>query len=130
MPKHSDKGFINQLLLCVTLLFFTGGSAGLGTVWLRHKISETAAGIQRQEQRMREIGRRLAEADAAIEEAQNPELLKQRNRELGLGLAPVTEEQVVRVGQDMELRLAAKRNASLFGDSVAMLRFSLESGTN
>lgn len=127
MKNTDSSAFVNQLLVYTMVLICTSGSAGLGVVWLRHQISTTAGLIQRDEQRIRELERRLAETAAAIEEEQSPEALKQRNQQWSLGLAPVREEQVVRVAQDTELRLASKRNQGLFSDGPTLVKFSLAS---
>lgn len=123
MKQSSTAAFVNQLLVYTLVLICTSGSAGLGVVWLRHQISTTAGLIQRQEQRIRDVERRLAESSAAIEAEQSPELLVQRNEQWGLGLAPVKEDHVVRVAQDPERRLASKRNRGLFGDGAVLVKF-------
>lgn len=121
----SSSAFVHQLLIYTLVLMCTGGSAGVGVVWLRHKISTTAASIQRDEQRIREIERRLAETAVAIEEEQTPTVLEQRNRQWGLGLVKVTDAQVVRVKEDPKVLLASKRNEGLFNDGGTLVKFQL-----
>ncbi len=127
MKNSTTSAFVNQLLVYTLVLICTSGSAGLGVVWLRHQMSATAGLVQREEQRIRELERRIAETSAAIEEEQSPAVLAQRNQQWALGLVPVREEQVLRVSQDPELRLASKRNQGLFTDGPTFVKFQLAS---
>lgn len=123
MNKSDTSAFVNQLLVWTLVLICTSGSAGLGVVWLRHQISATASMIQRDEQRIRDVERRLAESAAAIEEEQSPDVLKQRNQQWRLGLGPVREQQVVRVAADTEALLARKRNQGIYTEDTTVAKF-------
>jgi hypothetical protein len=125
MKKSDSNAFVTQVLLYTLAMFCTSGSVGLGVVWLRHQISVTANRITQNEARARDIERRLYEIGTAIETEQGPEALKRRNEQWSLGLVPVREEQVSRVSQNVELRLAAKRNQGLFTDGATMVNFNL-----
>ncbi|HWA09701.1 MAG TPA: hypothetical protein VG838_09645 [Opitutaceae bacterium] len=120
------SAFVNQLLVYTLVMICFSGSVGLGTVWLRHQISLTANRSKQIEARIAEVERNWAEKKAAVETEQGPDMLKQRNAELHLGLVPPTEPQVSRVSQDPGLLLAAKHNRDLFADpEIKLTRFRL-----
>ncbi|MSU24731.1 MAG: hypothetical protein EXS32_13030 [Opitutus sp.] len=113
MKKSDTHGYVNQLLayLLVTICF--GGSIGLGTVWMRHQISVTANHNRLLESGIVALERRLAEATTAIESEQTSDVLRRRNTEWSLGLAPATELQVVSVTEDPGQHLANRRSREL-----------------
>lgn len=115
MLKNDRHAFVNQLLVYTLVMICFTGSIGLGTVWLRNQIAQTANSIKSFENRTAEIERRLAETSAMVATEQSPEALVRRNAEWHLGLAaPDFRTQIVRIGEDPEERLAAKRNRELF----------------
>lgn len=125
MKKTDSHAFVTQMMVYTLLMFCTSGSIGLGVVWLRNQISVTANRITSNEAKIRDIERRLYETGTAIETEQGPEALKRRNEQWNLGLVPVKEEQVSRVSQNVELRLAAKRNQGLFTDGATLVNFNI-----
>jgi len=104
----------------VYLLVLTGfnGSVWLGTVWLRHQISETAHFTKQTESRLVAVERRLAETTARLAGEMSPETLQAKNHELQLGLVRPAELHIVRVEGSPEQRLAAKRNFEIFTEEV------------
>lgn len=116
--KNNSHAFINQLLVCLLVTFCFSGSIGLGTVWMRHQISLTANANKALEQRIAEVERALAETATFLETEQSTVVLRRRNEDLKLGLVAPTEAQFVRVTQDPDRHLAAKRNRALFDDSA------------
>jgi hypothetical protein len=110
MNRTRNDAFVNQLLVYTLVMICFSGSVGLGTVWLRHQISLTANRSKLIEARIAEVERNWAEKKAAVETAQGPDVLKQRNAEWHLGLVPPKEEQVSRVSQNPAVLLAAKNN--------------------
>lgn len=130
MKSSGKHAFVNQLFVYMLVGFCLTGSAGLGTVWLRHQISITANHTRRLEVRLAEAERRLAEVVTNVAAEQSPDALERRNREMQLGLVMPREPQVVRVAESPERRLAAKRNADIFTDetAVAPVRFVLTGG--
>ncbi|HEX2853177.1 MAG TPA: hypothetical protein VHO24_08065 [Opitutaceae bacterium] len=116
--KNNSHAFINQLLVCLLVTFCFSGSIGLGTVWMRHQISLTANANKALEQRIAEVERHLAETATFIETEQSNDVLRARNTQLRLGLVAPCEAQFVRVTQDPDRHLAAKRNRGLFDDSA------------
>jgi hypothetical protein len=126
MNKTHTHAFVNQLLVYTLVMICFSGSVGLGTVWLRHQISLTADHNKKIETRIAELERHLAETKAAVETAQGPDILKQRNAEWHLGLVAPTEPQVDRVAEDPGRRLIAKHNQGLYADTVLVpVRFTL-----
>jgi hypothetical protein len=110
MNRTRNDAFVNQLLVYTLVMICFSGSVGLGTVWLRHQISLTANRSKVIEARIAEVERHWGEKKAAVETAQGPDMLKQRNAEWHLGLVPPKEVQVTRVSQDATQLLAAKNN--------------------
>ncbi len=122
MNKSDTSAFVNQMLVYTLVMICFSGSIGLGTVWMRQQIAQTAKSIQQVEASTEEIERRLAETTSVIAEEQSAESLNRRNTQWKLGLVQPTEQQVVRVGEQPERRLNAKRNAELFSDTQSLLK--------
>jgi hypothetical protein len=125
MKKSDTHAFVNQLLVYTLGLICFSGSVGMGTVWLRHRISESANAARVMESRIREVERHIDEYKAEIVAAQNPAVLEQLNRQWQLGLQRATPAQVVHVGADPVQTLAAKRNREIFTDSPAAVSVRL-----
>jgi hypothetical protein len=124
--KRNSHAFVNQLLVCLLVAFCFSGSIGLGTVWMRHQISITANTNKSLEARIAEVERRLAETATVMETEQSNDLLRRRNSELRLGLVAPQETQFVRLNEDPDRHLAAKRNRGLFNDNptLPVVRFT------
>jgi hypothetical protein len=118
MKTFSSHGFVNQLLVYTLVMIGFSGSIGLGTVWMRHQISMTANSTKQLAARIAEVERRLAETTTAAETERDPDVLLRRNAAWKLGLTPPNQAQIVHVGEDPVMRLAAKRNRGLFGDAA------------
>jgi len=114
MKRNDTHAFVNQLLVCLLVTICLGGSVGLGTVWMRHQISVTANANRLLVARIAEVERHLAETTALVATEQGLDVLRRRNAEWHLGLAPVNEAQVARVSDDPVMRLAERRNRDLF----------------
>jgi hypothetical protein len=128
MQKNDRHAFVNQLLVYTLVMICFTGSIGLGTVWLRNQMAQTANNIKSFEYRTAELNRRLAETTAMIAAEQSPETLIRRNAEWRLGLAaPDYRTQIVRISENPEERLAAKRNREIFAPqaSVQPVKFIL-----
>ena len=118
-PAHA---FVNRLIALTLLFLVFSGSVGLGAVWLRQEISQTANRSRSLETKMANVERRLDEVNAEVAAALNPDVLLQQNQAMRLGLVSPREMQVVRVSESPELRLASKRNREIF--SLASASFS------
>jgi diphthamide biosynthesis methyltransferase len=119
MKNSQTHGFVNQLLVCTLVIVCFSGSVGLGTVWMRQQMAQTANSIKQNQSRAIEVERRLDEARALITAEQSPDMLLQRNEEWKLGLVMPREVQVTRVRENAEQRLARKNQAERFASSPA-----------
>jgi hypothetical protein len=129
MKISSAQGFVNQLLVYTLVMIGFSGSIGLGTVWMRHQISLTANATKVLDARIAEIERHLAETTAAAEAERDPDALLRRNAEWHLGLVPPGQPQIVHVGGDPVLRLAAKQRATqLIGDRALTVSLPIATG--
>lgn len=131
MKPSSPHAFINQLLAYTIMMICVTGTVGLGTVWLRHQISETANATKGMERDIAAIERQIAESGARLAAEQSPEMLELKNEVMALGLVPPQDIQIVRIDESPEERLAAKRNIEIFAEEAAggtvAVRFSLNS---
>jgi hypothetical protein len=123
--KKNAHAFANQLFVCLLVTIFCGGSIGLGTVWMRHQISVTANANRVLAARLAEFERHIAETKTLIERAQRPDELRRLNADFRLGLAPVSEAQVMHVTEDPVRRLAARANRDLFGELPAPVTLTI-----
>lgn len=125
MKTTDTHAFVNQFLVCLLVTFCFSGSIGLGTVWMRHQISATANANRKLEAHIDDLKRRIDETETVIEGEQSSDVLRRRNAEWRLGLAPATETQVVRVTEDPVMRLAQRHNRDLFNDRAPVVSFTL-----
>lgn len=102
---------VNRLIVATVLLLAFAGGIGLGTVWLRHQISEVARANKQVQARIAEVERRTNETVALIAAATNPRVLHSQNAKFGLGLGSPAESQIFRVDTTDEM-LLANNNAS------------------
>ena len=123
MIKTDHHAFVNQLLVYALVMISFTGSIGLGTVWMRNQIALTANSIKTLETRTAEVERHIAETTTMIASEQSPDELIRRNAEWRLGLvAPDFRTQIVRINENPEQRLAAKRNREIFAVDPATVR--------
>lgn len=115
MKKNSTPSVLwNRLLIATVMLLVFAGTIGLATVWLRHQVSEVAAANRNAQIRIADIDRRIAEANALVAASLSPDVLLRQNTRLHLGLVAPRENQIIRVDEEVEIRLASKRNAELY----------------
>ena len=125
MKTTDTHAFVNQFLVWLLVTFTCTGSLGLGVVWMRHQISATANANRKLEARIDDIKRHIDETATKIEGEQSSDVLRRRNAEWHLGLAPRAETQLVHVTEDPVLRLAQRANRDLFTDRAAAVSFQL-----
>lgn len=120
---------VNRLIALSLLLLVFSGTLGLGAVWVRQEISQTANRSRALVAKIADVERRLDEVNAQVAAAVNPDILLKQNQAMRLGLCTPKEAQVVRVDGSPELRLAYKRNREIFstasvpaGDSAPVFR--------
>jgi len=124
MKKSETHGFVNQLLVYTLVMICFSGSVGLGTVYLRQQMAQTANNIRQMETRADALERHLAETNAAIAAESSSDVLAQRNVLWHLGLTAPKENQIVRVSEPVEDRLARKHHDELFREpAVASVKF-------
>lgn len=116
--KKSASAFVSELMVYLLVLAGFNGSVWLGTVWMRHQISETAEHTKQTERRLVAVERRLAETSARLASEQSPQTLEDKNREMQLGLVRPAEQHIVRIEESPEERLAAMRNFEIFSKEV------------
>jgi hypothetical protein len=116
--KRNPSAFANQLLLCVLVTVCTGGSIGLGTVWMRHQISVTAKLNRDLGAEIARLERLLDEQKTIIETEQAPDRLRALNTTLRLGLVPMSEIPVLHVPDNVVERMARRANRELFTDTA------------
>ena len=119
MKPPPATAHVNRLIALSQLLLIFSGTLGLGAVWVRQEISQTANRSRALVARVADVERRLDEVNASIAAAVNPDALLKQNEAMRLGLASPREIQVVRVEGSPELRLAAKRNREIFNLAAA-----------
>lgn len=127
--KKSASAFVSEFMVYLLVLAGFNGSVWLGTVWMRHQISETAELTKQTESRLVAVERRLAETTARLAGEQSPQTLESKNREMQLGLVRPAELHIVRIEESPEERLAAMRNFEIFAKEAVAgdepVRFSL-----
>jgi hypothetical protein len=120
-PAHT---IVNRVILLTLACLMLTGTLGLGAVWMRQEISQTANQSRLLEGKIEDVERRLDEVHAQVATEVNPDTLRTSNQEMKLALAAPREAQVVRVSVSAELRLAAKRNREIFNVSHASLELN------
>ncbi len=124
MKPPPPRTIVNRIILLTLCGLMLTGTLGLGAVWMRQEISQTANESRVIQEKIEDVERRLDEVQAQVAAAVNPDTLLDRNRAMHLALAAPREPQVVRVGESVELRLAAKRNREIFSVATASLDIS------
>jgi hypothetical protein len=119
MKPPPAPGLVNRLIALTLLLLVFTGTLGLGAVWMRQEISQTANQTRALEEKLTGVGRRLDEVNAEVAAAVNPNALLYQAKFMNLALVAPREIQVVRVSGSAELRLAAKRNREVFSLETA-----------
>jgi hypothetical protein len=115
MNKTGTHAFVNQLLVYTLVTICLSGSVGLASVWMQQQIATASNHIKQLETRAAELERRRGEINAEIASEQSPVKLEQRNKAWSLGLVQPTEQQIERVYESPELRLARKQSDGRFG---------------
>lgn len=119
MKPPPANSLVNRIIAMILTLLVLSGTLGLGAVWMRQEISQTANRSRAYEGQITDVERRLDEVNAQVAAALNPDALLRQNQFMTLTLATPRELQVVRVSESAELRLATKRNREVFNLSAA-----------
>ncbi len=110
---------INRLIALSLLLLLFSGSLGLGAVWVRQEISQTANRSRSLVVKIADVERRLDDVNTAIAVAVSPNALDRQNEAMRLGLAFPKEAQVVRLEGSPELHLLERLNRDNFSRAAA-----------
>ncbi len=94
MKTFGTHAFVNQLLVGLLVTIGFGGSIGLGTVWMRHRISVLADNNRDLEQKRREVERQIDDVSALVEQAMSLDVLRDQNEKMHLGLVEMTQAQI------------------------------------
>jgi hypothetical protein len=121
MNKTGTHAFVNQLLVYTLVTICLSGSVGLASVWMQQQIATASNSIKQLETRAAELERRRGEINAEIAAEQSPVRLDQRNKAWALGLVQPTEQQIERISESPERRLARKRNDERFASQSLSL---------
>jgi hypothetical protein len=126
MKKNDTHAFVNQLLVWLLVTICSGGSIGLGTVWMRHQISITANTNRQLTDEIAKLERLIDARKSEVVREQAPAVLRQRNQLMRLGLVEVDDRRVIRVTEDPVQRLVARRNRELLRDTftAGAIRFA------
>jgi hypothetical protein len=124
--KKNSQAFVNQLVVCLLVTMTFGGSIGLGTVWMRHQISLTAKTNRSLDAAISEINQRSDDIEALIRSEQRPELLRQLNLEMRLGLVPMNEVPVVLVTENVTHRMTERAHRWSFPEEVRLAPFGFK----
>jgi hypothetical protein len=121
MKTSDTHAFIHQLVICLLVTFGFGGSVGLSIVWQRHQNALLANSLRVYDARIAEIDRHITETLTKAEGEKSSDVLRHRNTEWSLGLAPVAAQQVQTVTEDPVMRLARRHNGREFlGEGVRL----------
>jgi hypothetical protein len=124
--KKNSQAFVNQLVVCLLVTICFGGSLGVATVWMRHKISDTANTNRQLVAQIEAIERRISEKDTDVESELRAPSLRQLNDKWHLGLVMISDVPVHHVTDDVAARLAERssRGARAFlTDGPALINF-------
>lgn len=119
MKPPPATAHVNRLIALSLALLLFSGSLGLGAVWVRQEISQTANRSRVLVVKLADVERRLDQINADIAAAASPGALLQQNEIMRLGLATPRESNVVRVEGSPELFLLTQRNRDNFSRAAA-----------
>lgn len=119
MKPPPATAHVNRLIALSLLLLLFSGSLGLGAVWVRQEISQTANRSRTLVVQLADVERRLDEVNAKIAAEVNPGSLLKQNEAMRLGLATPREANVVRVEGSAELMLISRLNRDRFNRALA-----------
>jgi hypothetical protein len=118
MKPPPAAAHVNRLIALTLLLLVFSGTLGLGAVWVRQEISQTANRSRALVAKIADVERRIDEVNAAIATAASPGALMQQNEVMRLGLATPQEPQVRRVEESAELLLIQRSNERILAEAA------------
>ncbi len=121
MRKHSHA-FANPIMICLIVAILFLGSVGLAMVWLRHRNSTLAKSNSELVARIAAVERRSDEMAALVQGEMRPDLLRQLNDRMRLGLVPLNEVPVVHVTENVAESMAERASRGFLRDTAAPAR--------
>ena len=118
MKPPPATAHVNRLIALSLLLLLFSGSLGLGAVWVRQEISQTANRSRALVVQLADVERRLDDVNGKIAAAASPGALLQQNEVMRLGLTTPREANVRRVEGSAELMLITRLNRADDGTMV------------
>lgn len=94
MKPSTTLAFTHPALLGLLVTIGFGGTLGLGTVWLRHRISVVADTNAALEKETNRVQRQIEDTRALVEAESTNEVLRSRNERMQLGLTELTQQQI------------------------------------
>lgn len=119
MKPPPATAHVNRLIALSLLLLLFSGSLGLGAVWVRQEISQTANRSRALVVQLADVERRLDDVNGKIAAAASPGALLQQNEVMRLGLTTPREANVRRVEGSAELMLITRLNRDRFNQAFA-----------
>lgn len=126
MKTTDTRAYVNQLLVGLLVTIGFGGSIGVGTVWMRHRVSvlaDTNASLTKQ---LTEVERRILDVNARVEEAMGLDVLRTKNESMRLGLKEMSPAQIHLVTTDPIRQLVARSNQRAAERAAANAEFRIE----
>ena len=112
--KKNSQAFVNQIVLCLLVTFGVGGSLGVGIVWMRHQISDTAKKNRELVAQIAAVERHIAEKITTVETELRADALRRLNDSMRIGFVPKSDVPIEHVKDDTAKRLAERANRGLF----------------
>lgn len=108
-PVRKNTLYFYQIVGLIVLVVVLIAGGGLGIVWMRSQIEDTARNTVRVQREIAETNRKLQYLDNKIAEVHSPDYLVRRATELGLAMQPPKPPQVLRM-RPMAPQPAAETN--------------------
>ena len=112
--QTARPAFISQILVWSLLIVGIAGASGVSVVWQRQLIAQTSNRLKTLENNIAEVQRHQSDITSELAAEQSLDALLRRNAAFALNLAPIREQQLIRVTIDPARRLATKRNAETY----------------
>lgn len=109
MKRGKQKTHSRQGIFLAFLFIFFVGSFGLTTVWMRQQIAVSGTKTSSMERRLVELERLESRLIGEIAISLSPGYLEEQNQRFRLGLRRASEDQVVYIDGNQQIRFAENR---------------------
>lgn len=119
--KRNSQAFVNQLLVCLLVTIGFGGSVGMGLVWMRHQISDTAQKNRELVAKIAAVERLIQEKTTTVETELRADALRRLNDEMSIGFVPKSEVPIELVTADVDTlkRLVQRASRGVYREGDA-----------